>query len=460
MMYEDIVDTCMFFVDDSNIWIEAQKFAASGNNRMPGLADSDRDPRLRIDVGRLISEILDGRSQGTSFLYGSRPPPNDSVWNVFKKCQFETKIFDRSNGKEKEVDTAMSADMSSKATELSVMARFDPEARQKKAETAFIAITGDRDMIPPIKTILDYGIRVELWAWSSGISKDYYRLQAENSELLSVKHLDWIFANISFTNFRSTRLKNIDPTKTVVLCDFADPDEEDVESYVCQKLIALGRLFYTTQSETKTEMFVEFPIVNNIDTVLHDVRKIFRESFAVLSWPEYSSRFQRGLPSTKTSNMYSPLSEDARPGPPTFAVTAPERREQAFVGASDPIATYWEAEEMQGSGSVDSNDGWSTVRRSDPKSRHRRLHRTQDCGDGIRCRKGGSCGYQHTNAEQNLFQCYSGSNINLLKWKTKECNKSHPHASKECPFAHADDEAWCLVCRHEGHYTDSCQYRT
>lgn len=125
-MGSEPTETCMFFVDDSNIWIEAQKFAASGNSHMPKLTDSDRDPRLRIDVGSLIDTLRNGRSQGPSFLYGSRPPPNDSVWKAFEKDKFQTKIYDRTHGKEKEVDNSMATDLSSQATELSIRAEYDP----------------------------------------------------------------------------------------------------------------------------------------------------------------------------------------------------------------------------------------------------------------------------------------------------------------------------------------------
>ncbi|EFX05022.1 hypothetical protein CMQ_5284 [Grosmannia clavigera kw1407] len=457
-MNKDAAETCMFFVDDSNIWIEAQKFAAVRDNHVPGLSDSDRDPRLRIDVGKLIRVILNGRSQGPSYLYGSRPPPNDSVWNVFKKSQFLTKIYDRSNGKEKEVDTAMSVDMSSEATEISVMAKFDCISRSKKAQTTFIAITGDRDMIPPVKKVLAYNIHVELWAWSSGISKDYYRLQAENEKLLTVKHLDWIFDNISFTNFRSTRQKNSESFKSVVLCNIIMLDGDDVESCVCEKLITLGRLFYTTQSETKTEMFVEFPMVTNMDIVVQEVRKLFKDQFMVMSWPEYSSRFQLDVPVTKTSNMYSPLDDITCSG-----ALGVKSREKETTGTTVPDQSkdrLGEDEGRQDANNTDDSTGWTTVERSDTKSYYRRILRTQKCISGIRCKKAGSCGYQHTNTERNLFLTYSGSSINLVKWKTKECKKTFPHITKECPFAHSHDEAWCLVCQHEGHFTDSCRYRT
>lgn len=149
----------MFFVDDSNIWIEAQKFAASGNSHMPKLTGRDLDPRLRINVGRLVKTICGGRVQGASFLYGSRPPPNDAVWNIFEKANFRTKIYDRAHGKEKQVDSAMATDLSSEATKLSTLAPYDSNIKEKNKRTHFVAITGDLDMLPPIRKVLDCGFR-------------------------------------------------------------------------------------------------------------------------------------------------------------------------------------------------------------------------------------------------------------------------------------------------------------
>ncbi|KAH6630779.1 hypothetical protein B0J18DRAFT_463620 [Chaetomium sp. MPI-SDFR-AT-0129] len=121
-------ETYIIFLDDSNIWIEAQKFAASGNSHIPKLQDSNRDPRLRIDIGKL---------------------------KAFKKNKFKTNIYDRTYG------------------------------------NTFIVIAGNRDIMPAIKYVLKCKIRVELWGWKSGISQAYLDLAAINS-LLSVHLLDLI----------------------------------------------------------------------------------------------------------------------------------------------------------------------------------------------------------------------------------------------------------------------------
>ncbi|KAK3363945.1 hypothetical protein B0T25DRAFT_562919 [Lasiosphaeria hispida] len=128
----------------------------------------------------------------TLFLYGSRPPPNDSVWKAFETNKVKTNIHDHTHGgKEKDVNNSMSVDMAVKAVELQVEAEFrakhfsDLKAAEKKNKTIFIVITGDCNIMPAVKRVLDCNIRVELWGWKSGISQVYLDRAAINS-LLSV----------------------------------------------------------------------------------------------------------------------------------------------------------------------------------------------------------------------------------------------------------------------------------
>ncbi|SPO06267.1 uncharacterized protein DNG_08956 [Cephalotrichum gorgonifer] len=313
-MANETPETCMFFVDDSNIWVEAQKFAASGNSRMPKLEDGDQDPRLRINIGKLVDVLRKSRNQGESFLYGSRPPPNDGVWDAFKGFNFKTKIYDRAHcGKEKEVDNSMATDLSQKATELSIRAEYEPSFQRQKASTTFIAITGDRDMLPPIQRVLEYKIPVELWAWESGISTEYLR-QSHRNSLLSVHFLNTIFDKISFTKFTSThkgKSKRVDPAQTVVLCQFVNPDWGNLESFVAEELVEECRLFYTSWSETGEEIFVEFPRVKNIGVMVNKLQRRFEGVSTVVSWPEYANRFNKHSPAVvKTSNKYALLMDD------------------------------------------------------------------------------------------------------------------------------------------------------
>jgi hypothetical protein len=157
-------ETYMIFVADSNLWVEAQKFGPSGNSH----------------------------TYSPLFLYSSRPPPYNSVWDAFKKNKFENNIYDRTyGGGEKEVDESMSVDMVVKATELQIEAEFmakhfnDPKATKKKDRTTFVIIKGNRDIMPAVKHVLRCKIGVALCGWKSGISQVYLDLAATNS-LLSV----------------------------------------------------------------------------------------------------------------------------------------------------------------------------------------------------------------------------------------------------------------------------------
>lgn len=63
------------FVHQSNMWIEAKKLYG----RQKGFK-SDQDHRVRIDMGKLADVLAGGREEVKGKLYGSEPPPIDTVW--------------------------------------------------------------------------------------------------------------------------------------------------------------------------------------------------------------------------------------------------------------------------------------------------------------------------------------------------------------------------------------------
>jgi hypothetical protein len=72
---------CVILVDNSNVFIEGQKFSAHKKGVKRGLTDSrdPQDPSWRIDFGDLLDFMADGRDTIAAILVGSEPPPNDSV---------------------------------------------------------------------------------------------------------------------------------------------------------------------------------------------------------------------------------------------------------------------------------------------------------------------------------------------------------------------------------------------
>lgn len=459
-------DECLLFVDDSNVWIEAQKFAASGNSHMPKLTDGDRDPRLRINIGRLVNTLCDGRIQRQSYIYGSRPPPNDLVWDQYKKCSFKTKIYDRAaNGREKEVDNSMSADMTEEAIDLRAVAKFDQAVEEQKKRTVFIVITGDRDMLPAIRKVLGCGIRVELWGWNSGMAREYLRERNTNGRL-SVKFLDNIFNQVSFTNFRSTRNTRVVPAYTIVILEPEDLAEETWnDSYVAKVLLELGRLFYTTRSKNGSEIFVEFPMVKNIEAIIVKARELFGEKTTIMSWPVYASRFNKDVSEiVETSNMFLPLENDNRASssPLSMKHDAQSSLENSVdLGSGPPEAGDEKAEvheaEAEGGGDPDDEEGWEQVKsRSRPGRAHGRAQRgTQGCPKGQHCGDRGECGYKHTSKERARFRDNPTKDFRL--WKTKRCTAVGCRRGERCAFAHSTEETWCLSCNDYGHSTEDCR---
>ncbi|KAH7377152.1 hypothetical protein B0T11DRAFT_207535, partial [Plectosphaerella cucumerina] len=190
-MIDDSAKTCWFFIDDSNTWIEAPPAAAVGNVRVPKLTDGYRNPRPLIDIGQLVKRLSKDRSRGPVSLYGSRPSPNDSVWDAFERSRINLYIFDRNDKTaEKEINTTMTTNIIKAATRLDATAEYNAEVKKQKANTIFVIVTSDGDMMPSINEVLKVGIHVEIWALKSGMAPAYKQLRARHPALLSLRFLD------------------------------------------------------------------------------------------------------------------------------------------------------------------------------------------------------------------------------------------------------------------------------
>ena len=104
----------------------------------------------------------------------------------------------------------------------------------------------------------------------------------------------------------------------------------------------------------------------------------------------------------------------------------------------------------------DSQSGeWHTVQRKHKKKK-KQLY-SQQCQDGIRCRKGSSCSYKHTEVERGFFKTNYGCG-RLKNWKTELCHH-HPKCKKtsdQCKFAHGEEDAFCAKCKKTGHLSTNC----
>lgn len=141
------------FIDDSNIFIEGQRTAAI---REP--LDATARARFRIDYGRLLDWLADGRILADVYLVGSRPPEVDTFWKMLPKKGIRPRIFDRQAGREKGVDHDLVAEM------------IETSLTKEKTGSVIALIAGDGDYQSTLDRLTKKGWKVEVYFWSSGCS--------------------------------------------------------------------------------------------------------------------------------------------------------------------------------------------------------------------------------------------------------------------------------------------------
>ena len=175
------------YVGDSNMWIEAKKLAAEQLK-----LKCAEDPRLHLDIGRVADVVAEAREVAWGVLYGSEPPPIDTVWEKIRERGWKVITSKRSRftNKEKQVDHKMVAGITALVSDRGV------------AKGKVVIVSGDADVLPAIKEGLAKKWSFDIWTWESGISSALKDLEEENPELLRITPLDSHLQDISFTNFK------------------------------------------------------------------------------------------------------------------------------------------------------------------------------------------------------------------------------------------------------------------
>jgi uncharacterized LabA/DUF88 family protein len=164
------------FIDNSNIFIEAQRVA-----RTLYYFDDELVVRLRLSYGNLLDIVRGDRTLKETVLVGSRPPSNDKFWNKLTTFGIKPKVFDRSpyTGKEKRVDA-----------ELINAIRDTLEDNPNPGTIAIVA--GDGDYIPTLERCVKRQWQVEIYFWGQA-SHDLRNLTGA-----SFINLDSYFEQITF----------------------------------------------------------------------------------------------------------------------------------------------------------------------------------------------------------------------------------------------------------------------
>lgn len=155
------------YIDNSNVYIEGQRVAAVQSGEAINIKDATRRKTLnrgyRIDFGKLYNFVTKNGDAAVSraVVFGSRPPPNDSMWAIAKSAGFELVIEDRNAAnKEKGVDTGIAVEMC-----------VDALMHADKQSDKILLVAGDADFVPAVRRLTGFGFTVDVAFWSHASGK-------------------------------------------------------------------------------------------------------------------------------------------------------------------------------------------------------------------------------------------------------------------------------------------------
>lgn len=163
------------YVDNSNVWIEGQRASAVAKGMAKDAWEAQEkgilDLGWRYDFGRLYELACPkGTAIGRSVLFGSRPPPNDSLWERARSEGFEVEVFDRSpSGREKEVDTGI----------VTMMVEDSFQHMQSARGDMAVLLAGDRDYVPTLESLGRRGIGTRVVFWKHATARGLQEAAAE-----------------------------------------------------------------------------------------------------------------------------------------------------------------------------------------------------------------------------------------------------------------------------------------
>lgn len=149
------------YIDDSNLYIEGRRVSAVAKGLAQNINDAMNlgilDQAYTIGFGALHEFLTGGDLGGIRrvALFGSTPPPNDSIWAIAKKTGFELHLEERNfRNKEKKIDTG-----------LATMMTRDAYKFGNPKEDVFVLVAGDGDYVPTVDTLRGDGFEVEVAFW-------------------------------------------------------------------------------------------------------------------------------------------------------------------------------------------------------------------------------------------------------------------------------------------------------
>lgn len=152
----------LVYVDNSNVFIEGKRVSAVQSGMAMDIWEAHKhnilDQSYAMDFGKLHDFVAgnDPSQIRRALLFGSRPPPNDSLWRVAKRAGFEVIVEDRNvRNKEKKIDTGLVAAMTK-----------DAYTTADKERDTISLVGGDGDYVPAVAQLVEDGFNVEVVFWN------------------------------------------------------------------------------------------------------------------------------------------------------------------------------------------------------------------------------------------------------------------------------------------------------
>ena len=150
------------YVDNSNLYIEGRRVSAVRQKLAASIYDAMQngilDHGYTMSFGKL-HQFLTGNDLSKikrAVLFGSRPPPNDSIWQYAERAGFELRLEDRNYAnKEKKIDTGIATLMTK-----------DAYKNGNPKDDVFTLVAGDKDYVPTINELTSDGYKGEVVFWN------------------------------------------------------------------------------------------------------------------------------------------------------------------------------------------------------------------------------------------------------------------------------------------------------
>jgi hypothetical protein len=178
------------FLDNSNIFLGAQRLAGTTESHIPG-------PAIRVYWRNLFALVEAKRGCLSKVLAGSVPPGNEELWQYAKDFGYNTDLLRRVTREDgRHVEQAVDEMLHLKIAN----ALLDHDPPQ-----TLVLVTGDGKVSDfstsfpaQAERALRRGWTVEVWSWQLQMSGAWKRLAAANSNKVRVSHLDPFYYSVTF----------------------------------------------------------------------------------------------------------------------------------------------------------------------------------------------------------------------------------------------------------------------